>query len=119
MKSSIRGKVMSKRDADIRVRIQRIARRIVSDVDSGTLRDLSPDLEDMLYKVQSAAISLSVSTSELIGLMKRQDPEYAAAVDAMENSPDEELDESNDAVDGPYEAESGESDEQESEDEKD
>jgi len=114
MGSSIREKVMPEKDADTRVR--RIARRIVSDVN---LEDMphDVDLKDALYKVQSEAISLSVSTSELIGLMKRQNPEFAAEIDAMENPPGED-------ADGPGEsekdeAESGESGGPESEDEKD
>lgn len=82
---------MRRKGADTRVR--GIARRIVAAVDSeGLLHDAGPGLEGLLRKVQSEAISLSVSTSELIGLMKRQDPEYAAAVDAMENPQDEEPD---------------------------
>lgn len=116
---------MLKRDADTRVR--RIARRIVSDVDSeGALHGVPPDLEDMLYKVQSEAISLSVSTSELIGLMKRQDPEYAAAVDAMENPSDEGRDEETDepadddgAAGDPELGEAGPGEPDEGEDEKD
>jgi len=83
---------MSKRDADIR--ISSIARRIVADTENEP-RNVSSDLEGMLQRVQSDAISLSASISELISLIKRQDPEYAAAVDAMENpQPNEEPDES-------------------------
>ncbi len=111
--SSIREKAMPKKGVDTRVR--RVASRIVADVDSeGALHDAPPDLEEMLRKVQSDAILLSVSTSELIGLM-----------DAMENPQEEEPDEPTepgdtaDPPEAPDEADPGESDEPEGEDEKD
>lgn len=101
---------MPKKGADTRA--QRVARRIVAAVDSeGLLRGAGPGLEGLLHKVQSEAISLSVSTSELIGLMKRQDPEYAAAVDAM-NPQGEEPDAE------PSDDAEGEPDEPEGKDEK-
>lgn len=110
---------MPKKGADTKVR--KIAREIVESVDD-------PDLEGMLYEVQSAAISLSVSTSELISLMKRRDPEYAAVIEAMEDTQDdqepdeaESTDES-DTADGGTQEESesaGESDGPEDKDEKD
>jgi len=104
---------MSKRGADTRAK--RIARRIVadmSDADSEGVLLAPTDLEDMLHRVQSEAISLSVSISEMIGLMKRQDPEYAAEIYAMENPGETAADPTE------PDAEPDESDEPESEDEK-
>ena len=45
----------------------------------------------MLHEVQSVAISLSVCISELISLMKRRDPEYAATVDVIESPQDDAI----------------------------
>ncbi len=111
-------------------KVRRIARRIAAAVGSEGLLHADPDLEGLLHKVQSEAISLSVSTSELIGLMKRQDPGYAAAVNAMERgcaAPDAGRESGEEPSGGarsegeePNEAESaGESDEPESKYEKD
>lgn len=65
---------MPKKDAD--TNIQRIARKIVESAGD-------PDMEDMLHEMQSAAIVLAASTSELIGLMKR----HAAATEATTENP--------------------------------
>ena len=84
---------MSKRGAVTNVR--RIAREIVKfagDHDTESILHADdPDLESMLHEVQSVAISLSVCISELISLMKRRDPEYAATVDVIESPQDDAI----------------------------
>lgn len=92
---------MSKRDADTNVR--RIAREIVKFAGSHSTESMllagDPDLESMLHKVQSVAISLSVGISELISLMKRQDPESVATTVDVTESPQDDAVESKDEKD--------------------
>lgn len=39
---------------------------------------------NLLEKIQKNAIALSVDTSELLSLIRRQDPEYAKQIEEME-----------------------------------
>ena len=45
---------------------------------------ITKDMQSLLEKIQKNAIALSVDTGELIGLIKRQDPEYAKRIEEME-----------------------------------
>lgn len=44
----------------------------------------SPEMLDLLHKIQKNAIAVSVDMGELISLIKRQDPEYAKQIEEME-----------------------------------
>lgn len=46
----------------------------------------TPEMKDLLEKIQKSAISLSVDMSELVGVIKRLDPKYAAQIEKMEKS---------------------------------
>ena len=45
---------------------------------------ITKDMQSLLEQIQKNAIALSVDTGELIGLIKRQDPEYDKHIEAME-----------------------------------
>lgn len=45
---------------------------------------ITKDMQSLLEQIQKNAIALSIDTGELIGLIKRQDPEYAKQIEEME-----------------------------------
>jgi len=46
------------------------------------------DMQTLLEKLQMHAIELSVDASELVSLIKRQDPDYVKQIEDMENQND-------------------------------
>lgn len=58
--------------------------RIIAKKITGTDVKTTKEMLNLLEKIQKNAIALSVDTSELLSLIRRQDPEYAKQIEEME-----------------------------------